>query len=79
MTISGTITNCSGIGIPQVAIEVDASSEKINTLTGTDGTYSITVPTGGTAVITLSKEGYTTRTKHIAFGMGDIIRFLIYR
>ncbi len=71
VTISGTITNSSGIGIPQVAIEIDASSEKISTITGTDGTYSITVPTGGTAIITLSKEGYTTRTKHIAFGMGD--------
>lgn len=68
--ISGIITDSSGKGLSDVIIEVDALSGKIDTKTSANGEYTINMPSGESAVVTYSKDGYTVVKKEIAFRGG---------
>lgn len=63
--ISGIITDSSGKGLPDVIIEVDALSGKIDTRTSSNGEYTINMSSGGSALVTYSKDGYTVVKKEI--------------
>jgi TonB-linked SusC/RagA family outer membrane protein len=55
ITVSGKITNVDGAAIPGVSVRLKGSTT--GTSSGTDGSYSITVPDNGTLVF--SSVGYT--------------------
>ncbi len=55
ISVSGKITNADGVAIPGVSVRLKGSTT--GTSSGTDGSYSITVPDNGTLVF--SSVGYT--------------------
>ena len=69
-TISGKITDATdGTGLPGVSIQVKGS--KTGATTGTDGSFSITVP-GSATTLVVSSVGYTTREIPIGNGSFNI-------
>jgi len=69
-TISGTITDTYGDGLPEVTIQINSRAGKENIQTDSNGKYSISLPSGGAAVLTFSKEKFTTQIKDIEFNGG---------
>ncbi|WP_029904848.1 carboxypeptidase regulatory-like domain-containing protein [Prevotella sp. 10(H)] len=69
--ISGIIKNSSGEGIQGVTVKVESTSGNIDTQSSSNGYYSFNMPSGGTAFLVFSKDGYTSQSKDARFRGGQ--------
>ncbi len=69
--ISGKVTDPTGKGLSDVTIGIKTSSTETSIITSEDGTYNINLQGGGIAVLTFSKEGFTSQTSSILIKGGE--------
>lgn len=70
---SGTITDSSGKGIPDVKIHVISTYNDLDVSTSSDGYYSFSLPSGGLALLLFSKDKYTSQKEEVSFeGGGEV-------
>lgn len=72
-SVSGVISGTSGSGVSGVKITVKSDLTDIAGETASDGSFSLSMPSGGTAYLTFTKEGYTPQSKGVVFRGGDAI------
>ena len=57
-SISGTVTDMLGNGIPDVTVRVDVAGDPVQDMTDSQGNYTITGVSGGNYVVWATKDGY---------------------
>lgn len=70
-SISGKVTNSSGVALADVTVQVDSTADNTAVKTAEDGTYAFDFPAGGVCKLVFGKMGYTMQSQVVAVRGGQ--------
>ena len=70
--ITGKVTNSAGVGLADVTVQVDSTTDNTSVKTADDGSYQLNLPTGRVCKLVFGKTGYTIQNQVVAVRSGQI-------
>lgn len=72
--LEGTVKNgCNGLPLGDVSIDVNSADIWIDTKTQSDGSFKTGQAQPGNFIVTISKQGFVTKTFNVTFAPGEVV------